>query len=225
MLRTKKFGVGTLFFKKDLTITDATRISYHQLKQLWKREYIYNCKDTSFVIFFGRCLRTNGVIRRRFLVCSSMINYMAKKSILARLGKRCEKCCSFWKRRLFTRLLKVPPGKPCGAWGMTEQGIPHRQGDLGKGKQEENVAFVWNLSFWQRNAISLGSCLKTGQHANFVIIRKIKNWYTYVGYCKMMILCTLWSNNFIIRIKIIIGKKKIKQYLEYGIKNYTFYGQ
>ena len=75
-------------------------------------------------------------------------------------------------------------------------------------------------------SLLLGSCLKTGQHSIFVIIRKIKNWYTYVGYRKMMILCTLWSNIFIIRIIIIIiGNKKIKQYLGYGIKNYTFYGQ
>ena len=61
----------------------------------------------------------------------------------------------------------------------------------------------------------------------FVIIRKIIiNWYTYVGYRKMMILYSLWSNIFIIRIIIIIiGNKKIKQYLGYGIKNYTFYGQ
>ena len=42
----------------------------------------------------------------------------------------------------------------------------------------------------------------------------------------MMILCTLWSNIFNIRIIIIIiGNKKIKQYLGYGIKNYTFNGQ
>ena len=73
-----------------------------------------------------------------------------------------------------------------------------------------------------------GSCLKTGQHSIFVIIRKIKNWYTYVGYRKLMILYSLWSNIFIIRIIIIIiigNKKKIKQYLGYGIKNYTFNGQ
>ena len=38
----------------------------------------------------------------------------------------------------------------------------------------------------------------------FVIIRKIKNWYTYVGYRKLMILYTLWSNIFNIRIIIII---------------------
>ena len=62
-------------------------------------------------------------------------------------------------------------------------------------------------------ATKLGSCLKTGQHSIFVIIRKIKNGYTYVGYRKMMILCTLWSNIFIIRIIIIIGNKKNKQYL------------
>ena len=71
-----------------------------------------------------------------------------------------------------------------------------------------------------------GSCLKTDQHSIFVIIRKIKNWYMYVGYHKLMILYSLWSNIFIIRIIIIIiGNKKIKQYLGYGIKNYTIYGQ
>ena len=48
---------------------------------------------------------------------------------------------------------------------------------------------------------------------------------TYVGYRKLMILYTLWSNIFIIRIIIIIGNKKKKQYLWYGCKNYTFYGQ
>ena len=42
-----------------------------------------------------------------------------------------------------------------------------------------------------------------------------------------MILYSLWSNIFIIRIIIIIiiGNKKIKQYLGYGIQNYTIYGQ
>ena len=43
-----------------------------------------------------------------------------------------------------------------------------------------------------------------------------------------MILYTLWSNTFIIRIMIIIiiiGYKKIKQYLWYGIQNYTIYVQ
>ena len=45
-----------------------------------------------------------------------------------------------------------------------------------------------------------------------------KNWYTYVGYHKLIILYSLWSNIFIIRIIIIIiGNKKIKQYLWYGI--------
>ena len=42
-----------------------------------------------------------------------------------------------------------------------------------------------------------------------------------------MILYSLWNNIFIIRIIIIIiiGNKKIKQYLWYGIQNYTIYGQ
>ena len=56
----------------------------------------------------------------------------------------------------------------------------------------------------------IGSCLKTGQHSIFVIIRKIINWYTYVGYRKLMILYTLWSNIFNIGIIIIIiDNKKI----------------
>ena len=69
-----------------------------------------------------------------------------------------------------------------------------------------------------------GSCLKTGQHFIFVIIMKIKKWYTYVGYRKLMILYTLWSNIFNIRIMIIIIDNKKKQYLRYEIKNYIFYG-
>ena len=64
-----------------------------------------------------------------------------------------------------------------------------------------------------QNNTRRGSCLKTGQHSIFVIIRRIKNWYTYVGYHKLMILYTLWSNIFNIRIIIIIiDNKKNKQY-------------
>ena len=57
---------------------------------------------------------------------------------------------------------------------------------------------------------AFGSCLKTDQHSIFVIIRKIKNWYTYVGYRKLMIFYTLWSNIFNIGIIIIIIDNKIK---------------
>ena len=53
----------------------------------------------------------------------------------------------------------------------------------------------------QLNKIKKGSCLKTGQHSIFVIKRKIKKimhicWIPYL----LMILMTLWSNVFIIRI-------------------------
>ena len=54
----------------------------------------------------------------------------------------------------------------------------------------------------------------------------LKNWYTYVGYHKLMILYSLWSNIFIIRIIIIIiGNKEMKQYLWYETQNSTIYGQ
>ena len=71
----------------------------------------------------------------------------------------------------------------------------------------------------------IGSCLKTGQHSIFVIIRKIKKtvhvcWIPYL----LMILQTLCINIFINGI-VIIGNKKFKQYLWYEIKRYTFYRQ
>ena len=70
-----------------------------------------------------------------------------------------------------------------------------------------------------------GSCLKTGQHVIFVIIRKIKNGYTYVGYHKLMILYSLWSNIFSIRIIIIIiGNKKINSIFDTKSKIIHFMG-
>ena len=60
----------------------------------------------------------------------------------------------------------------------------------------------------------VGSCLKTGQHSIFVIIRKIKQLIHVCWIPQIDDLYSLWSNIFIIRIIIIIiGNKKIKQYL------------
>ena len=59
----------------------------------------------------------------------------------------------------------------------------------------------------------------------FLIRRKIKKNYTvcWIPYL-LMILSTLPFNIFINGI-VIIGNKKFKQYLWYGIKRYTFYSQ
>ena len=54
-----------------------------------------------------------------------------------------------------------------------------------------------------------------------------KNWYTYVGYYKLMILYSLWSNIFIIRIVVIIigNKKKLNSIFDTESKIIQFMGR
>ena len=81
------------------------------------------------------------------------------------------------------------------------------------------------LVSWLYKKAKTVSCLNTGQHSIFGIIRKIKNGYTYVGYRKLMILYTLWSKIFNIRIIIIIiDNKKINSIFDTESKMIHFMG-
>ena len=84
------------------------------------------------------------------------------------------------------------------------------------------TSWVWSLDIIGR--IILESCLKTSQHSIFGIIRKIKNGYKYVGYRKLMILYTLWSNIFNIRIIIIIIDNKKNSIFDTESKMIHFIG-
>ena len=73
-----------------------------------------------------------------------------------------------------------------------------------------------------------GSCLKTGQHSIFVIMYKENYKLIHVCWIPQIDDFMTIMEQYILNIRIIIiiiGNKKNKQYLGYGIRNYTFYGQ